>query len=204
MVTGVAAGGGEVAVPSPPVPLSLEVPADAVMPERRPQAPAPGERFRPHNAACLGCGDVPGGLHVEAWAADEGLGVRCRLWARAEHQGGPGVLHGGIIMTALDECLGFVPPLVARSAVTARLETDFRSPVPIDRELWVLAHLEGTVGRKHFVAGVAHLDAPDGPVAAQARGLFVEVGAQHFLRHGRPEDLEALGASPDAVRAARS
>jgi hypothetical protein len=29
------------------------------------------------------------------------------------------------------------------------------------------------------------------------------VGVEHFLRHSRPEDLEALGASPEQIRAAR-
>ena len=189
-------------VASPDVP-ALEVPADAVLPERHAQAPAPGERMRPHNAHCLGCGDVPGGLRVEAWA-EQGMGVRARFRARPEHQGGPGVLHGGILVTALDEALGFVPTLVHRAAVTARLETDFRSPVPVDSDVWVLAALEGAAGRKFYVSGTAHLHTPEGPVVATARALFLRVDAEHFLRHGRAEDLEALGASADAVRAARA
>lgn len=182
---------------------TLEVPDDAVMPRRHPQAPAAGEPMHPHHAHCLGCADVPGGLRVEAWA-EEGMGVRARFRARPQHQGGPGVLHGGILVMALDEALGFVPALVHRSAVTARLETDFRNPVPVDSDVWVLAGLEGMVGRKFHVSGTARLHTPDGPVVATARALFLRVDAEHFLRHGRAEDLEALGASADAVRAAHT
>ena len=181
----------------------LEIPADAVIPERRADAPAPGHKFPPHTPHCVGCADVPGGLHMEAWA-QASPAVHARFRARADQMGGPGVLHGGVILTALDEALGFVPPLVCRGAVTARLETDFRRPVPVETDVWVVAELEGVLGRKVWVRGVAHLDAPDGPVVATARGLYLAVGARHFLRHGRPEDLEAAGASPDEVRAARA
>ncbi len=96
------------------------------------------------------------------------MGVRARFRARPQHQGGPGVLHGGILVMALDEALGFVPALVHRSAVTARLETDFRNPVPVDSDVWVLAGLEGMVGRKFHVSGTARLHTPDGPVVATA------------------------------------
>ena len=181
----------------------LDLPADAVIPERHPKAPGPGELFAPHSPRCLGCADVDGGLRMEA-RAQESMSVHARFRARAEHMGGPGVLHGGIIVTALDEALGFVPPLVHRAAVTARLETDFRRPVPVETDVWILAELEGVVGRKVFVSGSAHLDALDGPVVATARALYLAVRPEHFLRHGRPEDLEAAGASPDAVRAARA
>ncbi len=37
----------------------------------------------------------------------------------------------------------------------------------------------------------AHLDAVDGPLAATASGVFVVVPADHFTRHGRPEDVAA-------------
>ena len=182
---------------------SLEVPADAVVPDRHPKAPAPGERMPPHHPGCLGCGDLPHGLRIETWAED-GLAVRSRFLVRPEHQGGPGLIHGGLLVAAFDESLGFLPPLVRRGAVTAHLETDFRRPIPVDTELWIRAELDGVAGRKCYGSASAHLGGLDGPVAGTARALFVWVDPQHFLRHGRAEDLEAAGASPEAVRAARA
>jgi acyl-coenzyme A thioesterase PaaI-like protein len=188
---------------------SLEVPADATVPDRHPKAPGVGERTPPHTPTCRGCADVPGSLRVESWVAEEpgegghGVVVRSRMVTHDDQQGGPGLLHGGVLTAAFDESLGSVPSLVTRACVTARLEVDFRRPVPIGSTVWIRSRLDGVVGRKHYVSGVARLDAEDGPVAGTARALFVKVGAEHFLKHSRPEDLEALGASPEQIRAAR-
>jgi acyl-coenzyme A thioesterase PaaI-like protein len=121
----------------------------------------------------------------------------------ADMQGGPGLIHGGFLTAAFDECLGSVPALVTRACVTARLETDFRRPIPVGTTLWLRARLDGVSGRKYFVSAEARIDGEDGPLAGTARALFVQVGLEHFLRHSRPEDLEALGASPEQIRAAR-
>lgn len=194
-------------------PRSLDVPADATIPSRHPKAPDVGERTPPHNPSCRGCADVPGGLGIESWVDDDrgeggraghGVAVRARMFAREDMQGGPGLLHGGFLTAAFDESLGAVPALVTRACVTARLETDFRLPVPVGTTLWLRARLDGVLGRKHFVSGEARIDAEDGPLVGTARALFVQVGIEHFLRHSRPEDLEALGASPEQIRAARS
>ncbi len=192
---------------------SLDVPDDATIPPRHAKAPGVGERTPPHNPACRGCADVPGGLGIASWVDDDrgeggeaghGVAVRSRMFVTDDQQGGPGLIHGGFLTAAFDECLGSVPALVTRACVTARLETDFHRPVPVGTTLWLRARLDGVSGRKYFVSAEARLDAEDGPVAAVARALFVKVGIEHFLRHGRPEDLEAVGASADQIRAARS
>jgi acyl-coenzyme A thioesterase PaaI-like protein len=193
-------------------PRSLDVPEDATIPARHPKAPDVGERTPPHNPACRGCADVPGGLRIESWVDDDrgeggepghGVAVRSRMAVTDDMQGGPGLIHGGFLTAAFDECLGSVPALVTRACVTARLETDFRRPIPVGSTLWLRARLDGVVGRKYFVSAEARIDAEDGPLAGTARALFVQVGVEHFLRHSRPEDLEALGASPEQIRAAR-
>ncbi len=197
---------------TPASPRSLEVPADAAIPPRHPKAPGVGQRTPPHNPACRGCADVPGALGIRSWVDDDrgeggeaghGVAVRSRMIVTDDMQGGPGLLHGGFLTTAFDEALGSVPALVTRACVTARLETDFRRPVPVGSTLWLRARLDGVLGRKYFVSAEARIDAEDGPVAGTARALFVQVGIEHFLKHGRPEDLEAVGASAEQIRAAR-
>jgi len=192
---------------------SLDVPEDATIPPRHPKAPGVGERVPAHSPTCRGCADVPGSLRIESWIDDDageggepghGVAVRSRMLVTEVMQGGPGLLHGGLLTTMFDESLGSVPALVTRACVTARLETDFRRPVPVGTTLWLRARLDGVAGRKYFVSGEAHLDAEDGPVAATARALFVHVGLEHFLRHSRPEDLEALGVPADRIRDARA
>lgn len=113
-------------------------------------------------------------------------------------------MHGGLLMAAFDESLGTAHTLVVHVAVTARMETDFRRPVPVGTTLWLHSRVDAVVGRKLFVSGSAHLDALDGPLAGTARALFLTVGAEHFLRHGRAEDLEAVGATRETIEAART
>ncbi|MEJ2868441.1 PaaI family thioesterase [Actinomycetospora sp. OC33-EN08] len=192
---------------SPTTSPSLELPADATLPERHPEAPAPGEPIPPHSAVCFGCADVPHGLRLEFRVAEDpagGAAVAARMVLRPDQQGAPGLLHGGLLTAAFDEVLGSVVALVTRPCVTARLETDFRRPMPIGSTLWLHARVDGRVGRKLYVTGTARLDAEDGPVVGTAKALFLKVGMEHFLRNSRPEDLEALGVSAEQIRAARS
>jgi acyl-coenzyme A thioesterase PaaI-like protein len=184
---------------------SIEPPADAPAPQRHPKAPGPGERTRRHSPQCAGCADVPGSLRIESWVdEDDDVAVRSRFPVRSDHQGGPGLLHGGLLMAAFDESLGTAHTLVVRTAVTARMETDFRAPVPVGRDVWLRSRVDAVVGRKVYISGTAYLDDIDGPVVGTARALFLTVGVEHFLRHGRPEDLEAVGATSETIAAART
>src|SRR3954463_12668394 len=146
------------------VPITIEPPTDAEPPQRHPKAPGPGERTREHHAQCRGCADVPGSLRIASWVEDDGVSVRSRFDVRPEHQGGPGLLHGGLLMTAFDESLGSACTQVVRVAVTARMETDFRSPVPVDRTVWLRSRVDAVVGRKVYTSSTAYLDELDGPV----------------------------------------
>ena len=183
---------------------SIEPPADAPPVVAYPKAPGPGQRPRRHSPQCLGCADVEGGLRIASWVEDDGVSVRSRFDVRPEQQGGPGLLHGGLLMAAFDESLGTAHTLVVRVAVTGRMETDFRRPVPVGRTVWLRSRVDAVVGRKVYTSGTAYLDELDGTVVGTARALFLEVPTEHFLRHGRAEDLEAMGARRDVIEAARN
>src|SRR5438045_2078974 len=55
------------------------------------------------------------------------------------HQGFPGVLHGGIISTLLDETMGRTALFERAWVMTGRLEVRYRSPAPIGEPLTVSA-----------------------------------------------------------------
>jgi len=170
--------------------LSLQPPADAVVPAPHPDSPPPGTELPHHFIDCYGCGDGNGGgLHLRATVA-EGVAISARFVVAPEHQGAPGLAHGGLMATAMDEALGFVNFLLRLPAVTARLEVDYRNPVPVGTELAVSAECVGVAGRKIYLRGRALL--PDGRVAVAADALFLVVGLEHFSRHG---DGEALAAT---------
>lgn len=131
---------------------------------------------------CFGCGkDVPGGLRMERTASD-GTAVYGHIHITDLHQGSPGLAHGGLLATAMDEILGTAAWSLGKMAVTGRLETDYRTPVPVGSVLHLKAWCTGVVGRKIYLRGEGRIGAQDGPLAVEASALFVEVPAQHFTR----------------------
>ncbi|MDH5372872.1 MAG: PaaI family thioesterase, partial [Acidimicrobiia bacterium] len=89
-----------------------------------------------------------------------------------EHRGGPGVLHGGIAATALDEILAWAGMIAERVViVTATLEIRYRKPVTIDGTPLVLrARLEERNGRRLRMSGAIN---SNGTEAVTATGLYV-------------------------------
>ncbi len=183
---------------------SLTPPPGAVAPVRHPEAPASGQLIEPHYEHCFGCGPTqPHGLHLVA-RAGEGVEVFAEFTVGGAHQGGPGLAHGGVLVTALDESLGTLNWLLHTASVTARLETDFRRPVPVGSTLFIHARADAVRGRKIYCSAEGRLDAPDGPLAVAARALFLQVTLDHFTTHGRPEDIKAALENPDLFKRARA
>ncbi|MGA1596426.1 MAG: PaaI family thioesterase, partial [Candidatus Nanopelagicales bacterium] len=92
-------------------------PADAVIPERHGQAPAIGDVVASHYRWCVGCGaDHPAGMHMRV-VAGEGMTMESTLEVGEYHQGAPGLAHGGIIATAMDEAMGVLNRLLLVPAV---------------------------------------------------------------------------------------
>ena len=175
-----------VSQPWPPVPVEPAVP--------HAHAPKAGTELGVHFGQCFGCGDeFEAGLHLRSTVGEQF--VHSKFVVTAAHQGAPGLAHGGLLACAFDEALGTtVGNLMRRPAVTAKLETDFRRPVPVGSTLYIAAKLDGLAGRKIYVSADGRLDAEDGPVAVSARALFLVVDFDHFSTHGDPEALEKLAA----------
>lgn len=183
---------------------SLTPPADATAPVRHPEAPAPGELLGSHYDHCFGCGSgQPHGLHLET-RAGEGVEVTAEFTVRPPHQGAPGLAHGGVLTTALDETMGSLGWLMHVIAVTGRLETDFVRPVPVDTVLHLEASATAVHGRKIYTTATGRIGGPDGPVAVRADAVFIEVKIEHFTDNGRPEEIQAAMSDPDQVRRARA
>lgn len=99
---------------------------------------------------------------------------------RAEHQGFPGVVHGGIVASILDEALGRTSVLAQHPAwtMTGRLEIRYRRYVPFGPLLRVRARL-GTERRRMLQAsGVITLSDDETTVLAEAQGTFLALPSQ--------------------------
>jgi acyl-coenzyme A thioesterase PaaI-like protein len=126
--------------------------------------------------------------------ATEGLGISAEFEVSEHHQGAPGLAHGGLLAAAFDEALGALNWLLRAPAVTARLETDFRKPVPVGQIVHVDGRIVGVDGRKVYTRAIGRLGGADGPVVLTAAALFIQVGLAHFQQNGRPEDVARTAA----------
>ncbi len=107
-----------------------------------------------------------------------------RLVCGAEHEGGPGVAHGGWTAAAMDEVLGHLNLLSGRMAVTGELSVQFLRPVPVERPLELRAWCEGAENGRRRHRGELRL-ASTGALLATAHGVFVERDQSHFERYRR-------------------
>ncbi|MFC5992622.1 PaaI family thioesterase [Pseudonocardia hispaniensis] len=168
---------------------------DGARPVPHPDAPAPGTALGQHYARCFGCGDLEHGLRMR-FVVGEDLSLTGTFTVEPEHQGAPGLAHGGLLTTAFDEALGALQVFFREPAVTAELRTQFRRPVPVGSTLHIAARVDRKEGRKLWGSATGRLDALDGPLAAESSALFVVVPAEHFVRHGRAAEVAAAMANP--------
>ncbi|HVA38508.1 MAG TPA: PaaI family thioesterase [Candidatus Dormibacteraeota bacterium] len=138
---------------------------------------------------CFACGvHNPTGLHVRFEPEGED-GVRAGVSIPAQFQGWKGIVHGGIVMTLLDEAMAHAAARTGAAGVTASVNVRFRAPSPVDAPL----ELRGRVVelRRSVLTVEATLADGAGTVLCEASGKFVRKGAL--------ADPSALGAG-GAVR----
>jgi acyl-coenzyme A thioesterase PaaI-like protein len=88
------------------------------------------------------------------------------------HEGGPGLVHGGILSLLFDHAMGQALFVAGHSAMTVSLEVRYRAPTPLGVPIAVAAKLDGRDGRKLFVVAQATVDRT---VTAEASGVFVQL-----------------------------
>lgn len=135
---------------------------------------------------CIGCGgEHPAGLHLRMRVAAD-LAIEGEVTIDRNHQGSPGIAHGGLLSTVLDEAMGALNFLLWKPSVTSRLEVQFRRPVPVGSVLRIRTHIAGVVGRRVFTQGTLSLANDPGEPAVVGAGLFIHVPLEHFATHGEP------------------
>ena len=133
------------------------------MPRLQPAAERDGQR-----------GEDPLGLGL--LFKKEPPGLVARFEPRPDHRGPPGLLHGGMAATVLDETMASLGwALDDVPTMTARLELRYRQPVPLDAgpiriEAWRDKPESRRIQKVH-----GRLLLADGTVAVEADGLFVQV-----------------------------
>ena len=139
---------------------------------------------------CFGCGK----LNTEGLGIDfavDGTRVEGRFITRDSHQGYPGVTHGGIAATAMDEAMGWAMYAAGAWAMTAKMEVKYRKAIPLNEELVVTAGVVRDRGR--MLEAVAEIRSLAGVRLAEAKALFVRLPRdreqqlqEFFLGEGSP------------------
>jgi len=178
---------------------STTAPEGSPIPERHAMAPVAGSKIPSHFGHCFGCGELhPTGLHLVAYAG-QGLDITAKFTVSENHQGAPGLAHGGLLSLAFDEALGKLMWLLRAPAVTGRLETDFLKPVPMGSTLHITAEITGQVNRKVYTSAIGRLNSPDGEIAVRAAALYIIVPMDHFMNNAPKEYLAQMAKTPELM-----
>lgn len=124
---------------------------------------------------CFVCGlENPVGLHLNFYETGPGE-VTVNFTPSEHYQGYPGVLHGGIVASILDEAagrahMGIFPP---RFMFTAKLEVKYRKNIPIGKPLKIIGKAGKDRGR--MAEGWSGIYNQEGELLAEANALLVDV-----------------------------
>lgn len=91
-------------------------------------------------------------------------------------EGAPGQVHGGMILTVMDEALGAAAWLEGHHVLTVRLSTEFRKSVPVRAQLLVETRIISARHRLVRVEGV--LLGPDRTLYASSKGEFMDLNEE--------------------------
>ncbi len=141
--------------------------------------------YRPfrHLRQCYGCGtDSAASLGIVHSPTDQGAETRVRFGP--EHQGSPGLVHGGLLATLLDETMGSVVLDEPGPRLTADMSVRYRRPTPIDTDLVCRAQIAEASDRGFSV---------DATITATADEdlVLVEGSARYVLSRGSGQGRSA-------------
>lgn len=138
---------------------------------------------QPSSKWCFVCGvENTCGLQIRFFN-DGHHRVLARVTLGDQYQSYPGIAHGGILATILDETMGRAVLAEEgagsggiaeeRFMFTAKIELRYRQPVPLHQEFVVRGRVEKDRGRMAMVSGEVVL--PDGSVAVEASATLVDI-----------------------------
>ena len=127
---------------------------------------------------CFICGlENPIGLHLHIYEIEPGI-VESTYFPPDHFQGYPGVLHGGIVASIIDEIAGRSlmrsDPMNPRFMFSAKMEVKYRKNVPIDKPLKIIGKAGRTKSRSAEAwAGIYELES--GELLAEGTTLLLNV-----------------------------
>ena len=88
-------------------------------------------------------------------------------------EGGPGLVHGGILSAALDDMMGYSTVIHNIFSVTANLSVNFLKPTPVEKEFDLYAWVKEVDNKKVYTEAVIQLDEE---IHVESHGMFIDLG----------------------------
>lgn len=152
----------------------------------------PKREVQPNSKMCFICGlENPVGLKLRIYEVEPGV-VETTFTAPEHYQSYPGMLHGGIIATIIDEVSGRAwmgSEDNPRFMFTAKLEVKYRKNVPIGKLLRIVGKA-GSSRNRSAEAWAGIYDAESGELLAEGNTVLVNV-PEHMLASAG--DMEKMG-----------
>lgn len=153
--------------------------------------------IQPTSLGCFLCGkDNPIGLHMK-WVEDrENKTVTAEVIIPETMRSYPGITHGGIVATLLDETAGRAALLTneySNLMVTLKLEVVYKQVTPTNTPLKVVGRIRKPGASKAIVE--AEVVLPDGTVSAAATAIVMRPKQSLFGSHPH-EEAEWTRTSP--------
>ena len=133
---------------------------------------------QPNSEMCFVCGrSNPVGLYMQFYDDGENE-VVSEYTVPAHYQGYPGIVHGGVVASMLDEIVGRVSMIGDHHhfMMSVRLQVLYRHPVPVETPLRVVGRILRLRGRLGKAKGQIFL--PNGTIACEAQMSLADVPKQ--------------------------
>jgi len=146
---------------------------------------------QPNSRHCFVCGvENDYGLKLDFYQTGEGA-VVVETIVPDRYQGYPGIAHGGIVASLVDEVLGRVhmgsDPNNPRFMYTAKLTVQYRKPVPTNQPLTIRGY--GIKSKKRTATSRAEIIDSEGAILVEADAILINVPTETINQ----VDLDTLG-----------
>ncbi len=133
---------------------------------------------------CFGCGqDNPIGLKLKfTW---DGETAKAEFVPGEVFQGWPGLTHGAIVITLLDEVMSYSCYYAGFSTVTGRISAKLKKPVPIGERLTLIGRI--TKKTRKLLETSAKVLFSNGDVAAEGTGTMYILNTNHYYVEDREQ-----------------
>jgi acyl-coenzyme A thioesterase PaaI-like protein len=132
---------------------------------------------------CFGCGrENPIGLKLDfQW---DGKTATAEFSPGEFHQGWPGLVHGGIIFSLLDEAMGYVTHFQGITCLTAKMWTKLKHPISLGEPVGIAATM--TKKTRRLIEAKATITLRDGTLAAEGAATMYVLSRGKVEKWKRP------------------